>query len=244
MNTLRILIITALVAYCHPLLAQMKNGGDGLVGNGQIVTETRTLETFDRLRVDLAMKVRITEGDPTKAEVEGEQNVLPYVTVAVNKGELTVGLSRDTKFKETKPVTVTIHRASLQSITAKTACLITSDLPIRTEKFSVTLDEACKLKTALAVQQLTVDLEAASSVEFTGKAQGAVFQLDGASHVAATDLTVAKAELTLNGASRAVVHVTDTLSASADGVSSIRYSGNPTVISQRATGLSSIKRRE
>jgi hypothetical protein len=241
MNTVRTLIISALVACYQPLSAQIKNSGDGLVGNGKIVSEERTLEPYDRLLVDFAVKVRITRGDPTKAELEGEQNVLPYVTVSVNKGELTIGLSRTTKFKETKSVTVTIHQATLQAIKAKTACAITSDLPINSEQLTVTLDEACTLTTPLAVQQLTVDLAAASSVAFQGKTQTAVLRLDAASRVAAADLTIAKAELSLYGASHAFIHVTETLSASADGVSTIKYSGNPTVTSQRATGLSKIK---
>ena len=244
MNPSPILILTALLAAYQPVSAQIKSKGEGLVGNGQIVRQTRAVESFDRLRVDFAMKVRITEGDPAKAEVEGEQNVLPYVTVSVSKGEIIVGLSRETKFKETKPVIVTLHRAGLQSIMAKTACIITSEVPIRTDKLTISLDEASKLTTPLAVEQLTVDLESASSVAFKGKVQQAVFQVDGASRVSASDLTVAKAEVTLTGASHAVIHVTDTLSASADGVSTLTYSGKPTVTSQRATGLSSIKRSD
>ena len=242
MNTLRTTMLIALVACYRPLFAQVNTSTEGIVGNRQIVNENRTVGTYDRLLVDLAVNVRITEGDPTKAELEGEQNVLPYVTVAVSKGELTIGLSRQAKFKETKPVTVTIHRANLQAIKATTACSIVSDLSIDVPQLTVTLQEACKLTAPLQVQQLNVDLTAASSVTLRGKADKATFQVEAASHVAAEELTIANAYLVLNGASRAVVHVTETLSASANGVSTIRYSGNPTVTTRQATGLSTIKR--
>lgn len=241
MNAICIISLTALVACCQLVFAQINTSREGVVGNGHIVNENRILGPYDRLLVDFAVNVRITEGDPTKAELEGEQNVLPYVTVATNGSELTIGLSRKAKFKETKPVTVTIHRASLQAIKANTACSITSDLPIGATRLTVTLHEACKLTAPLQVGQLDVNLTAASSMTVRGKADKALFRVEAASQVAAKELTVAQAELVLTGASRAVVHVTETLSTSADGVSSIRYSGNPTVLTKQATGLSSIK---
>lgn len=244
MNLLRTLMLVALIAGWQPISAQINNSSGSIVGNGQISKETRDIGMYDRLLVDFAVKVRITEGDPARAELEGEQNVLPYITVAVNKGELTIGLSRKAKFKETKPITVTIHWANLQTITANTACSLTSDLPIEVAQLTIALHEACKLTAPLQVRQLDVNLTAASSVTIRGKADKALFRVEAASQVAARELTVAKADVNLSGASRAVVHVTETLSASADGVSSIRYSGNPTVTLQQATGLSTIRRSE
>ncbi len=242
MQNTRALLLLSLLLFSAPLFAQRT--GDGIVGSGNITDETRTVASYDRLLVDLTINVRIAEGAPGTVDVKGEDNVLPYVEIAVNNGELRVGLSRKAKYKDTKPVTVTIHRAALRSIQAKTACTITADVPVVSDQLTVSLNEACRLTADLDVQQLTVTLQAASSVTLRGKARTARFELDGASRVAAEQLRIAKADLTLNGASHATVDVSDNLSASADGVSKITYSGSPTIDAQRTAGLSTIKHRQ
>lgn len=242
MQNTRALLLLSLLLFSVPLFAQ--RNGDGIVGSGNITDETRNVASYDRLLVDLTINVRIAEGAPGTVDVKGEDNVLPYVEIAVNNGELRVGLSRKAKYKDTKPVTVTIHRTALRSIQAKTACTITADVPVVSDQLTVSLNEACRLTADLDVQQLTVTLQAASSVTLRGKARTARFELDGASRVAAEQLRIAKADLTLNGASHATVDVSDNLSASADGVSKITYSGSPTIDAQRTAGLSTIKRRQ
>lgn len=242
MKHTRVLLLLNLLLVSAPLFAQRTRGG--IVGSGKITEEIRTVASYDRLRVDYTINVRIAEGAPGTVTIEGEDNVLPYVEIAVNNGELSVGLSRKANFNDTKPVTVTIHRAALRSIQAKTACTITADVPVVSDQLTVSLNEASRLTADLAVQQLTVMLQAASSVTLRGKAQRASFQLDGASRAAAEQLRIAKANLTLNGASHVTVEVTDNLSASADGVSTIIYAGSPVIDAQRTAGLSTIKRRQ
>ncbi|QJD81529.1 head GIN domain-containing protein [Spirosoma rhododendri] len=239
MKNTRVLLLLSLLLFSAPLLAQRTSGG--IVGSGKTIEETRTVASYDRLLVDFTIKVHIAEGAPGTVVLEGEDNVLPYVEIAVNSGELRIGLSRKAKFNDTKPVTVTIHRAALRSIQANTACTITADVPVVADQLTVSLNEASRLTADLDVQQLTVRLQAASSVTLRGKAQKADFQLDGASRVYAEQLRIAKADLTLNGASHATVDVTENLSASADGVSVITYSGSPVIDRQRAGGLSTIK---
>jgi hypothetical protein len=239
-----ILIALVTVGFQPSLGQKITNDKGNIVGNNQIVQQERTVGSFDRLTVDFAMKVRITEGDPAKAQVEGESNVLPYVTVAVKNGELTIGLSRSAKFKEVEHVTVTIHRAALTEIRAKTACGIESDLPIKAEKLTVVLDEACTLTTPLAVGRLDARLEAACVLTANGTVNEVRFDLNGASKIYAEKLIIRKADVDLEGASQATLHVTDELSASAEGVSTLRYSGNPTVRSQRTGGLSKIRRMD
>lgn len=242
MSNIRTLLLLSLLLFSAPLFAQ--RASDGIVGSGKITEETRTVASYDRLLVDFTINVRIAEGAPGTVDIEGEDNVLPYVLIAVTTGELNVGLSRKANFKDTKPVTVTIHRAALRSIQAKTACTITADVPVVSDQLTVSLNEASRLTADLDVQQLTVTLQAASSVTLRGKARTARFELDGASRVAAEQLRIAKADLTLNGASHANIDVSDNLSASADGVSKITYSGSPTIDAQRTAGLSTIKRRQ
>lgn len=230
-----------LIALAQPTAAQINNDRGRIVGDGQLVTQQRTVGRFDQLSVDYAVTVRITEGDPALVELEAEGNVLPYLTVDTKGGQLLIGLSRRASFKEIKKVTVTIHNPRLNRISARTACGITSELPIEGKELILTLNEACSLTAPLRLRRLEINLEAASSVTLQGETTEATLRLEGAGKVNAEKLTIGQAEVSLNGASQARLHVTGTLTASADGVSTLTYSGNPTVQSAKTTGLSSIE---
>ncbi|GAB4006623.1 hypothetical protein GCM10028808_08880 [Spirosoma migulaei] len=66
--------------------------------------------------------------------------------------------------------------------------------------------------------------------------------VSGAGHLTGSELTIDGATIDLNGASEANIRVSGTLKATTDGVSELRYSGNPTVKSVKAMGLSNIER--
>lgn len=241
MKFFSLLTSACFIALAQPVAAQINNDGGRVTGDGQLVTQQRTVGRFDQLSVDYAVTVRITEGDPALVELEAEGNVLPYLTVDTKGGQLLIGLSRRASFKEIKKVTVTIHNPRLNRISARTACGITSDLPIEGEELLLTLNEACSLTAPLRLRRLEVNLEAASSVTLQGETTEATLRVEGAGKVSAEKLIIGQAEVSLDGASRARLHVTGTLTAEADGVSKLTYSGNPTVLSKKTTGLSTIK---
>jgi hypothetical protein len=63
-----------------------------------------------------------------------------------------------------------------------------------------------------------------------------VVTVAGAGSIAARDLAVQNAELTMSGAGKAVVRVSDTLKAQLTGAGSVEYIGSPRVESQITGG--------
>ncbi|WP_420147189.1 head GIN domain-containing protein [Spirosoma sp.] len=225
------------------LFSQIIHAQNGLVGNGQVIKQQRTIGSFNKLAVRVGMRVRIVAGDATKADLEGESNVLEHVITNVKNGELTVMLSEKQTFKQTKTVTVTIHVANLNRILVSTGCSVESDIPIQSESLATTVETGSRLITAITTKKLDLTVKEGSQANLKGTATVADIHLSGAGKLQAEKLTITQATIQLDGASRADIHVTETLSASADGVSTINYTGNPTVKSQDATGLSKIRKQ-
>lgn len=225
------------------LTSQLVYAQDGIVGNGQIVKQQRTIGNFTKLAVRIGLRVRIMTGDAGKAELEGESNVLEHVVTDVKNGQLTVMLSDKQSFKQTKTVTVTIHVAKLNQILVSTGCSLESDLPIQNESLTTTVETGSRLKATFDVKKLSLTVRDGSQASVQGTAPDADIRLSGAGKLDADKLNIARANVQLNGASNATIHVTETLSASADGVSVLTYSGNPTVKSQEATGMSKIRKQ-
>lgn len=87
-----------------------------------------------------------------------------------------------------------------------------------------------------------INLTGASRVEVHGLTDELRANISGASKLDADDLWVKNMHLTVSGASKAEVNVTDSLWAQANGASKIEYQGNPSVQQSISLGASKIHR--
>ncbi|AUD06516.1 head GIN domain-containing protein [Spirosoma pollinicola] len=225
------------------ILFQCAFAQNSIVGNGEIVKQQRTIGSFTKLSVRVGMRVHIAAGNAGSAELEGESNILEHVVTEVKNGELTVMLSQNKSYNQTKGVTVTIHVAKLDQVMVSTGCSVESDLPITATNLTATIETGSRLTAPISTKNLKLTVKDGSQANLQGTATDADIRLSGAGRLSAEKLTIARADVQLNGASRADIHVTETLEASADGVSTVNYTGNPTVKSQEANGLSKIRKQ-
>lgn len=228
------------------LIAALTTSGfaqQSITGNGQIIKQQRTLGSFNKLNVRVAMRVQITTGNAGTAELEGESNILEHVVTEIRNGELTVMLDQNKSYNQTKAVTVTIHVAKLDRVMVSTGCSVTADLPILADNLTLSVETGSKLTAPISAGKLNLTVKDGSAVTLNGKATDATIRLSGAGKLDAKRLTINKATVALDGASNASILVTETLAASADGVSTITYGGNPTVTAAEATGLSRIRKQ-
>ncbi|GAB4015630.1 head GIN domain-containing protein [Spirosoma migulaei] len=236
-------IKTALAIALSVVVSQGVYAQNSIVGNGQLVKQQRTISRFDKLKVRVGMRVRIEAGNAGVAELEGESNILEHVVTEVKNGELTVMLSQSKTFSNTKGVTVTIHVANLNQVDVSTGCSVESDLPIQATTLTATVETGSRLIAPISAKNLKLTVQEGSQARLRGTATEADIRMSGAGKLIADELTIVHATLHLDGASRADVRVTETLSASADGVSTINYFGNPTIKSKEMSGLSKIRKQ-
>ena len=239
MKTVKIVLAAMLAT----VFSQGVHAQTTIVGNGEIVKQQRSIGSFDKLTVRVGMRVRITSGNAGTAELEGESNILEHVVTDVKNGELTVMLAQNKSYNQTKGVTVTIHVSKLSEVEVSTGCSVESDLPIQADNLTATVATGSRLTAPISAKNLKLTVREGSQANLQGTAGEADIRLSGAGKLNADKLTIARASIKLDGASRADIHVTETLSASADGVSMINYTGNPTVKSQETNGLSKIRKQ-
>jgi len=90
-------------------------------------------------------------------------------------------------------------------------------------------------------EHLTCDFSGASKANLAGKVTSQRVMLAGAGQYEAKDLVSEEVTVELSGAGKAVVHATESLSASASGAAMVRYAGNPPKLEKHISGVASIK---
>jgi hypothetical protein len=235
--------ITTLLIILTTALFRVGYAQNTIVGNGQIIKTQRTIGSFSKLSVRVGMRVRLVAGDAGILDLEGESNILEHVVTDVKNGELTVMLTQNKSYNQTKGVTVTLHVAKLDQVFVSTGSSVESELPIQGNKLVATVETGSRITAPVSIKTLKLTVREGSQANLDGTVTDADINLSAAGKLNGDKLNIAHANLRLDGASRADIHVTETLSASADGVSTVNYTGNPTVKSMEATGLSKIRKQ-
>ena len=117
----------------------------------------------------------------------------------------------------------------------------TADIVVRsTAPFTATMSGASKVRGKLETTELTLKSEGASHVNLDGSAKRAKVSVSGASHLQLDGVKTETMNITLSGASHAVVAVSESLDYDVSSVSHLTYTGNPAHVEGKRTGGSHV----
>ncbi len=193
----------------------------GEKGSGKIVTQQRDLKGFKAVEVGGVFLVEIVAQKDFSVEVETDDNLLPLITTEVDDGVLKI--ESEGRLSPTDQIRVRISAPDINDLDVSGAANLTLN-GVKNASLSVDASGASKLKIAGETTKLTVDVSGASKLD-------------------AEDLRASKADVEASGASHIDVNVSDELSVDASGASRIVYSGTPSSLHKKMSGVSNISQK-
>ncbi len=196
-------------------------GGHGVVGNGNIMTESRDAEQIERIEVNGALRVEILAGTEPSIEITADENVLPIVDTKFDNGTLRLSASN---YRTEHEVVIKITADHLKSYVGRGA----TNGKIH----------------GLNSDELSVDLSGASTLECTLETAIKKLHVDasGASRFSGSECPSSEVIVSASGASSAKVNATESLKANASGASTVNYLGGAKTVSKSASGASTIRK--
>jgi hypothetical protein len=206
-----------------------------------MVTKHVPVTSFSSIEASSAFFVTVAIGAPSSVTVRVDDNIEPYLDVGVSGRTLHLGLGPGTSVTNAT-LEAQVTAPPPEGLGASGAARIRVTGPIDGPSLHVSLSGAGTLDAAVDIQSLAVASSGASQLTLFGQAARLVATASGASQLGLTDLEVRALTIDLSGASSAQVEVTETISASLSGASSLVYRGTPTFTKQEVSGGSSITR--
>ena len=213
-------------------------------GNGR-----RTFQEtgFTHVTVAGGYRVVVRHGNGFKIEAAGEDQALNDLRVEREGNELIVK-PRNAKFfgsdwgRRNRKILVRIEMPAIEQLSLAGA--VQGDLGGFDRQDNLRIEQAGASHLRLNGNYGTLRLEQAGVCRTTATGQADQLELDaaGACELAAANLKVRDGKVTIAGACKARLNVTESLKGDAVGVSEIAYSGQPASVKVDATGPSSIKR--
>lgn len=119
----------------------------------------------------------------------------------------------------------------------------TGKLNVKATSFKLAASGASTFKGNVTADKMNYDVNGASTTDIDGSTTDLIVSASGASNFRGADLQAVTCTIQATGASSANINVSRTIDATANGASSIHYSGNATLSKVDVSGSSTIKKR-
>jgi putative autotransporter adhesin-like protein len=215
------------------------SGSDGVTGSGKLTTRTIDLSGVTSVVSGANFEVHVKTGGPAQAKVTMDDNLVDRVQATVSGNELRLGIKPgNTVRNATLRAEVTVN--SLDRLAANGASHATLDSTVTGPALRLSVEGASQITGPVGVERLDASESGASVLTLSGHANSMHLESVGTSQLHGSDLAVRDLDAALSGVSQATVTVNNTLAVTADGVSVLRYRGNPTITRQETSGVSSV----
>lgn len=224
MTTLTKIIVTTLLA----LMAFSCNFdfNSGIEGNGNVTTETRTLNSdFDEIDTARGLEIILTNGNSEKVIVEADENLQDIITVEVVNNVLKISTDKNIASSATKKVHVTYD--NLDGIESSSGSSVYSNETISAANFDIDTSSGSSINITLNADTVSCDSSSGSIVSLAGKADNLHASSSSGSVIKATNLKTQNATVKASSGGNINVNTSNILTAKASSGGNVSYSGNP-----------------
>ncbi len=219
------------------------NFGKVLRGSGNVVSETREVSGFDKIRIDGAGELYLTQGDQESLEIEAEDNIIERIQTKVVDGTLVISFDEDfprLNLIPTRTIRFNLSVIDIEKITVNGAAKVVTK-EWQGERLEMNINGAADIDMEqVDLGELDLQLDGGAECNLSGSAQDVTVRVDGAGSVDLADFKSNNSTVVINGAAEVRLWVTDRLEAEISGAGSVRYYGSPQV-SQKVDGIGTIR---
>lgn len=250
-----ILYITA-IAFTSSFLSSCEGiWPNCLDGNGVVVTQERTVGSFDRLESNGDFQVYVYPGDETFIEVEADENLMGYIITRVYQDELIIETRHNGCMRSSGPVTITVITPDLNSAelngSGKIWCDSLTTSALRTDidgsgdiQFVYldvsTLKAEVSGSGTMMINGFFDDIDAlidgSGEIVLTGESLNTLYDVSGSGKISGNNMLTSTCYVDISGSGSVSAWVTDLLDVDISGSGSVYYYGEPPVVNTHISG--------
>ena len=191
-----------------------------ITGSGKRLTQKREIASFTSISTEGAFTIEVTCQKEPSLEVEGDENILPFVTAEVSNNVLRLSNSKGYSVKE--PVKFKISVPNLEGL-------------------SVSGAGKSEIK-GMYNDKFEIDSSGAPVIIVSGTTKVIDVDTSGAAQIDTHNLRASRATVDSKGANKVELDVAEQLDVTISGPSSVLYKGDP-VVNKTINGPGKVERR-
>lgn len=221
--TLVVAILSLFIQSCH------KGGPWGVRGEGSNVTETRTLDGFDKIHLSIDADVYYTQDSIYKVEISAQQNILAILKSEVKNGTLSFDYRRN--MGRHNKVKITVHSPEISELSISGSGDIAVQNSIKATRMECSISGSGNiLFPSLSGQTLKATISGSGDLKISGGSMSSeTFNISGSGNMDTEYLPCESAVATISGSGDISLNASEDLKATISGHGDIRYKGKPVI---------------
>jgi hypothetical protein len=220
----RVIVVAAALGISSALSATLAAAGnskhrhgDRTQGSGEVVSRTLEVKDFDRIDVQGVADVQVRFGKAYSAELEAEDNLIDLIEVRVEGRTLVVETDEHEDFETDEGMHLRLVMPALVGVVVHGV----SNVEIE----------------GMDAESVGFELAGVGNIEARGRAKRIEVELEGVGKIDLRDLEVEDAEVDAGGVGEVLVNVHGVLDARVNGMSKVRYYGDPREVRDDVDGF-------
>jgi len=96
--------------YCHISKSEVATG------SGSVISESRELKDFNKIKLNLAGSLEITQGNEESIKIETDDNILPIIETVVKNGTLKIRTIKGKSFNNATKLKISVNLINLNLV--------------------------------------------------------------------------------------------------------------------------------
>ena len=209
-----------------------------VVGEGPVVTETRSVQNFTGVSSEMSGKVNFTIAPNYKVEITAQRNIIDVTKTNVINGILHIDFKNGVRVREHEDLTINITApaADYFRLSGSGDMDVTGDVVANNLQVKLSGSGNIVVQKATVVDKIDADLSGSGNINvLNGSTLNEDLKISGSGKIDLSNITAENGETRITGSGDMKVVLSKKLDATITGSGSVYYHGNP-IISTHITG--------
>jgi hypothetical protein len=219
--------------------------GKKVKGNGNMTTTTRTTSDYESIKCSGSFDYILVEGQEGQIKLEGEENLLEYITVEVKNNVLLVKVKDYVSINSSKNkgIKITIPFKEINAISLSGSGDLWNEDIITSNNLKVSLAGSGDIVLNLNSTTVNGTLSGSGDLTLKGSTNNLNVSVAGSGDFNASDLKSNNTDVSISGSGDVKVVSLESLKARVAGSGSIVFLGNPSRQDTKVVGSGSIRNK-
>jgi hypothetical protein len=217
-------------------------GFGGISGTGPVQTETRAVQNFHGIHIDMSADAEVSIGEQYLVEVAAQQNLLPIIQTKEENGILRIFSSDN--FNTSEPIKIRITLPALDQLNVSGSGAVKVITGLTAESFNINIGGSGEVSCMQCTfGKLETSISGSGEITLGGKCNDWRADISGSGEALAKSFTSNTLDVSISGSGSVTADVTTVLNAQVSGSGDVFYTGSPTVNSS-VSGSGAVKKLE
>jgi hypothetical protein len=210
-------------------------------GSGKVITENRTVSTFNGISLECHANVYFTQGDEQSVRVEAEDNIMSHIKTEVKNKSLEIKMDdEDFKTHETINVYITVKELCMLELAGSGKMIGKSH--INCDDMSLKIAGSGNITADIRSLSVKISVSGSGNLDVVGATTSMDIKVAGSGSVNAKDLQAVNSSVEITGSGSSTINTKEELNVTITGSGGVKYLGEPAKLHTNITGSGSVSK--